>query len=252
MKEINGPSGGTSERPRPATVQSAHEAAFSLNLSMLVVAAFYVLYPYVPVFERIEQYLEGMDIAISRHLHLLSGSTGRLLQAARAQKDILTGGYFSFFIPVMVLAFCFWFLLRLGRKTRIAREILRSVAGVLALCGAPLWWLWVSYLAGHWWWWSALVKIQLYEIIAVCCLVAYFYAKRPTPTRDSALFLLVHYAFWLWQFRFFLRALMRGWGGSVALLPVIGLFAGLTWIVYASQLPSRISATALGSDPIHS
>jgi hypothetical protein len=105
-----------------------------------------------------------------------------------------------------------------------------------AICGAPLWWLWVSYVAGHWWW-SALVKAQSYEVTAaVCCLVAYLYAKRPTSTRDAALLLLAHYAFWFRQFRFLFRELIRGWGGSVALLPVIGLLAGLIWVRYVSQL----------------
>lgn len=250
MHRVGGQNDAGGQLP-DSRLQNTHEVAFSLNLSLLFVAAFFVVCPYVPALDRVAGDLEAMDHEISRYLNVLPSSTGHLLGASRIPRDVVTGGYFAFFLPGIVLTLSLWALLRLLRRTQLVHEILRSLAGIVALCGAPFWRLWVNYLAGHWWWWSALVKVQFYEVVIVlCCAVAFFLGKWLVPAKASIALLLVHYGFWLWQFRFSFRQLMWGWGGSFAVLPIVGLFAGLTWALYVSPPRSVSFATAGGNSPI--
>jgi len=220
-----------------------HEVFFSLNLGLALMAVFFSVAPSYPsLSDFCTIVLHRMDIAISKYLHLLPPQPLH-------PKDTITGGYFEFFIPGVGLALCLWGPLRLFRRTRLARETLRSVAGVAAVAAVPLAWVWRECLAAHRWWWTPFVTVQVYEVAAaLCCVIEYLYGKWPISAWGSVLLLLVHYAFWLWQFRFSFWALDRGWGGSDAITPVVGLFAGLTWAIYVWQK----QPPTLRSAPFHS
>jgi hypothetical protein len=117
-----------------AQIRYAHEAAFALNLGLVIVAVFYVVDDSSRWLGLIATELDLMDVAISRYLNL-GPPTIRLAHP----KDVITGGYFAFFIPGVAIAVVIWMLLRLFSRTRAVRELLRSVAGFLAVGAAPFW-----------------------------------------------------------------------------------------------------------------
>jgi hypothetical protein len=112
--------------------------------------------------------------------------------------------------------------------------------------------------------------IGLYELIVVLgCIAMYLMRRWRLPRGGNLLLLALHYAFWLWQFRGFLRGyrfqleafwnyalqergwlhrsfgVLRviveyGWSGNLevtALMPVVGLLSAFAWALYLSDRP---------------
>jgi hypothetical protein len=194
-------------------IRYLHEAAFSINLAWTLVA-FVFLFDLGPI----TRPLFGMDRAIYRYRHPLP-------PGVKFVKDTWTEGYFAFFVPAVALGVCLWLLLRLFSRTGFARETLRTVAGVAALLGPPIWWLSFTYTDEHRYGWSPFTAIQFYEV-ALVLVFAIIYRSRIQPNSGWVLIpVLVHYGFWFWQFgpyHYFM-----GYGGPVA--PATGLCASLTW-----------------------
>jgi hypothetical protein len=198
-------------------LQNLHEVAFSVNLAFALVAFVFLFdfrFATLPLFR--------MNVAICRYLHLLPNP--------RVPKDFYTSGYFAFWVPAIVLATCFWALLRRFSQERFVRTwLLRCAAGITALAAPPVWWLCSTYLASRKDGWRPLGAIQFYEVVLVlACAAPYLSGNRPVPQRASIVFLLGHFGFWLWQFG--THPFFMGYGGPVA--PTVGLCAGLTWISY--------------------
>jgi hypothetical protein len=58
--------------------------------------------------------------------------------------------------------------------------------------------------------------------------------------------LLLHYAFWFWQFRPFFVMLFRGWGGAVAIAPIVGFCSALAWIFYLGNVEPELTRASSG------
>ncbi len=201
-------------------IQYTHEVASAINLAFALVAFFFLLDP-KPATSALFQ----MNVAIYKRLHLLPD--------LRVPKDYYTGGYFAFFLPAIALAVCSWLMLRLFSRRGLICELLRSVAGIAALVGPPIWWLSSTYAANRRYGWSPFAAIQFYEVVLVLVLAILYLSRNwSIPEWIATVILLVHYGFWFWQFGMY--PFFMGYGGPVA--PTIGLCAGLTWLLYLGRV----------------
>src|SRR5438309_5889430 len=175
MNEAALPLRSDASRPAVPLVRYVHEAAFALNLSLVAIALFYVATGYTRLFQPIAAHLEGMDRAISLHLHPVE-------PALAHPKDTLTGGYFAFFIPAITLALVIWMLLRLFSSRQAIKQTLRSSAGFLAVGAVPAWFLVASYMAEQ----KLFRAPGFYElVIALSCVALYLNHRWPVPTWGS-------------------------------------------------------------------
>lgn len=207
----------------PSLLQQIHGAALSLNVASVTMAFLWLSNP-LPVTSR----LVRMDIAISRYLGILPD-----FKSATVPKDDFTGGYFAFFLPAFVLAFCIWILLRVFSRALLQTQILESFGGIAALGALPIYWLCATYSSSHRYGWNPFTTIQFYELAAVLiCASLYLRSHWPIPMWGSLVFALLHYAFWFQQFGTY--HIFSGNGGSITLLPIVGLTATLTWVLYVA------------------
>jgi hypothetical protein len=157
------------------------------------------------------------------------------------QTDFITG-YWELFLPGIPLGLCILVLLRLFSRAPFELAILRAPAGVAAVAGPPLWWLCATYLREHRSGWSPLRSIQTYELVgAFCCVLFYLYARQAIPVWVILSILIVHYAFWLWQFWPLFVTFFRGWGGASAVTLVVALCSCLAWLFYEARLEATDS-----------
>lgn len=158
------------------------------------------------------------------------------------------GGYTAFFALALVLALGIFALLRLCSHTFLAKEFLRSVAGIVSLVTLPASWLYVTHLSPvppalpnpprAW------LFVEL--AAAVTCSVLYLLSRWPFPRWSSVLLLALHLGFWTW--------LSLGgpyfWRAPVELIfPLVSFCACLAWGLYvarqrSSQLASIIAGTS--------
>jgi hypothetical protein len=199
-----------------------HEVAFAVNLAFVSIGLFFLYAP------------DSLKYCVGWLEPTVNGLLGI------RQTDFVTG-YWEFFIPGTALTICIWIALRLSRRTSFARQSLRYAGGIVALSGAPVLWLCMYYLAERRYGWTPLRAVQFYELAAaVSCLIVYFLRRWPIRPWGSVALLFAHYAFWLWQFRGIFNTLVRGWGGTVAIIPFAALCAGLAWAFYMHHLGSDI------------
>jgi len=186
-----------------------------LNVALVVLA---FVFQYVP--RSLVSFLNGLEFTVDRLLHV-------------RHTDFI-GGYWEFFLPGIALALCAWVPLRLFSSASFTGGIRRFAAGIAAVILPPAW-LCATYIRTYRW--SPFEGIQLCELmIALGCVILYLYGRWPIPRLGSVLILLLHYAFWFWQFRFFFVTLIRGWGGAVAVVPVVGLSSSLAWMLYLANV----------------
>lgn len=183
-------------------------------------AAFFFLFSARPA----TSLLFRMEVAVYRYAHILPD-----LKTVRVPKDSYTSGYFAFLVLATALALCIWALLRVLRHARLTSEILRSVAEIVALAAAPVWWFCATYSASRRDGWNPFTAVQFYEVVLVLvCAILYLSGKWPIPEWGSILIVLVHYGFWFWQFGPY--PFFMGYGGPVA--PAMGLCSTLAWVFY--------------------
>jgi hypothetical protein len=215
----------------PTLPQRIHEATLSLNVASVTMAFFWLSNP-----RPATSLLLRMDIAISRYLRILPD-----LRTVRFPKDSYIGGYFAFFLPALALALCIWTLLRVFSRARLHRQILESFGGIVALAALPIYWLCATYSSNHRSGWNPFSAIQFYELLVVLiCASLYLRSHWHIPMWGSLLVILLHYAFWFQQFDTYY--IFRGNGGSITLLPIIGLMSALAWILYTSRARLRSEA----------
>lgn len=199
------------------TIRWVHEAFFSMNLAFVLMA---LVFDYAP--ESFISHLNRLEFAVNRLLRI-------------RQTDFITG-YWEFFLPGIALALCIWVLLRLLSHTHLTSEVLRSVAGFVAVGAPPMWWLCATYTRTRNYGWTPLAAIQFYELaLSLFYIGVYLYSKLNIPAWGNLLILLLHYAFWFWQFWPLFNTLLRGWG-PVAVTPVVGLCSGVAWVLYLTTL----------------
>lgn len=197
------------------TIRFVHEALFSLNVTLVVMALVFQHSPH-----SLSSVLNELEFAINRYLHI-------------RQTDFITG-YWQFFIPGVALAVLFTSLLRTNSDSHFTEVIVRWVAGVAAVALAPAW-LCATDIQVHGWTFAAAIQVCELSVV-VCYVVFYLRGTHTVPWFWGVPIVVVHYAFWFWQFRLFFLTLVRGWGGAVAVAPVIGLCSGLAWLLYTAKL----------------
>jgi len=187
-----------------------HEGVFSINLAYTVVALTFLHGP-----SALTERLARMEMLINEFLNI-------------RQTDFIAG-YWEFYLPVAVLALCLWFPMYLSSNSRLTRKILRSLAGMSAICGIPIIWLSATYLTDRKYGWSPLRAIQVYELILIFfCLILYLWGKWRVPRWCGVFILLFHCGFWFYQFG--LRPRFSTYSGPNA--PIMGLIAVLTWALF--------------------
>jgi hypothetical protein len=190
-----------------------HEFLFSLNIALVVrwKSAATSLSPLEP----------NLQFRINGALHL--------------QPNSHFGGYAAFFALVLVVALSIFTVLRLFSRTRLAEEVLGSIAGPVSLVALPVCWLYVTYLfplprglpnpprAG--------LFIELAG--ATVCAVLYLWEKRPFLGWKEFALLLLHFCFWGWLF-------LGGfyfWRSPIKLIfPLAGFCSCLVWAKYCGGI----------------
>jgi len=211
------------------SIRRVHEAAFSLNVALVLMA--FVL-QYAP--SSLISNLNRLEISVNRMMHI-------------RQTDFITG-YWSFFLPGIALALCIWVFLRVFPRAKFTRRILRSEAGFIAVGAPALWWLCATYSQSHRYGWSPFSSIQFYELLAALfCIILYLYRRRSVPNWGAIFILLLHYAFWSWQFWPLFVTLVRGWGGSAAVTLLVGLCSSLLWMLYLAHLEREATLSQMPS-----
>jgi hypothetical protein len=144
------------------------------------------------------------------------------------------GGYTAFFALALGLALGIFVVLRLCSRTLLARELLRSVAGIVSLLALPVSWLYATHLfpvprtlpnpRDPW--------IFLELVATMACAVFYLFARWPLPGWTGVLLLALHFGFWTWLSLggpYFWRA------AADLIFPTVGFFSCLAWGSYVSD-----------------
>jgi hypothetical protein len=196
-------------RPKTDGAQHLWEVLLSLHFAFLgvSVAPFPAL---IPPLARMEGRINGL-------LHI-------------RQTDFVRG-YFVMWVPSAALALVIWLLLRALRRTRLAQESLRSVAGIATLLAPPVYWVYhydtTSWPVG-WPYQGAPFEIAM----ALLCAILFAAGRWKAPLWAGVLLLVLHYGFW-W---FVPGSEYEAPNYSGPLGPALGFCAALAWIVYLSRL----------------
>jgi len=192
------------------------EALFSLNMafaatSMLFGASLSASLPFI----HLEVYLN----------HLL-GIT---------QTDYIRG-YFTLWIPSLVLAICLLMLLRFLSGLRITRRIMQSVAGILILLSPTVVWTFGYELHSRWSLQWPYKVIWGEAVFAVICFCVFLRGPREVSLKLGLAGLFGHYTFWYWfAGNGFRCPWSLYWGPVYGDLygMVLGFSAMLVWSFYA-------------------
>jgi hypothetical protein len=156
-------------------------------------------------------------------------------------------GYFTVWIPSLVLAICFLSLLRFLSGLSLANWIMRSVAGMLILlCPTAIWTC--GYERNGWSLQWPYKLIWGEAALAVICFCTFLKGPREAWRKIGLLALLGHCLFWYWFMCYgfcspaVLNWGMPGYGGPFGM--VLGISALLVW-VYAYR--TRENSTRIAS-----
>ncbi len=207
---------------RENRLRLVHEALFSLNIGLMTRW----------VMAQANYYLAELKIQlwVNRHLHLHPHSN--------------VGGYGAFLTLALAMAFSIFLLLRLASHTLLAKELLRSAAGIVSLLTLPASWLYVTRLypqppglpyAPRVW-----LLVELAGAVAGAAV--YLYAKWFSAWLNVGL-LVLHFGFWGWLF---LGGLYFWLAPFQLVFPLAGLCSSLAWGLYVSRqrAESRLTVPA--------
>ncbi len=149
-------------------------------------------------------------------------------------------GYFTIWVPSLVLAVCIWSLLRVLIRLRLAQRFLRSVAGMMILLGPTAIWTCVYERNG----WSLQWPYKaVWGEAALATICFFLFLKGPwaKSSRIGVLAFLGHCIFWYWFTSDGFHSLdwgMPGYGGAIGMM--LGFCALLIWglYVYESREPA--------------
>ena len=141
-------------------------------------------------------------------------------------------GYFALLVPSLILGSVLWAVLRFFGQARLSQEILRSVAGLVALFALPAFWIYAFQRYGWPFGWP--YRGAPFELIAAFIGALLLMTRRQQfPPWIALLFLSGHYIF-LWLF-IGGNAAMPNYAGPIA--PVLSFCSAVLWTVYIAQLP---------------
>lgn len=164
---------------RSAGIRYTLEMVFSLNLAFVFVFLVYIYWKALA--DRIDW--EGY-IRFKLHMHVSDFNSGHI----------------AIWLPSVVLGLCLWALLRMTWRTRVAREVLRIVPGLVALFSIPSFWLYeqvpkAQYHSGvpieafHW---GAPLEVAL----ALYCAYRFVTSGWPASASRGVLLLSIHFGYW--------------------------------------------------------
>jgi hypothetical protein len=193
-----------------------HEVLFSLYTAFLAVSLIFLFAP------RLSVPFVGLEISLNRLLQI-------------RQTDFIRG-YFEYAISSIVLACCIGIPLHISSQSRLTKEILRSVSGVLLILGPPVFWVFY-YEAMNWafGWRYRWAPVEL--AVAVLCVTCYILRKWNFPWWAGVLLLAGHYNFWYWIPSS--NPDRADYAGPSA--PILGFCSALAWAAYAAKsMPSLV------------
>jgi hypothetical protein len=200
---------GHAERPR---VRGFVEVLFSINTGFALMSMLFCASSSAPLpFIHLEVYLN----------HLLG----------IRQTDYIRG-YFTIWIPSLVLAACIWSLLRVLIRLRLTQSFLRSVAGMMILLGPTAIWT-CGYDRNGWSLQWPYKTIWGEAALATICYFLFLKGPLATSRRIGALAFLGHCIFWYCFTSDGFHPLnwaIPGYGGPVGM--VLGFCALLIWGLY--------------------
>lgn len=216
----------------------AYELLFSLNVALVGRLA-EIEYPlwgfrYWGILEY------RLEFAIERHIYNYSHPNSRFVP-----KDV--EGHSAFLFLTLGAALCIFLLLRLFSHTRLAKELLRSVAGIVSLLALPAYWLYVRHLYPNrpdlpnppraW--------LFLELAVAIAAALSYMRGKWRLPDWTGAALVILHHVFWGWLF---LGGLYFWHAPFESLFPAVSLCASLAWALYVK--PPVVESDRLGQTAI--
>jgi hypothetical protein len=188
-----------------------HEILFSLSIAFLGVSLLFLAAPGLRI------PFTHLEVTINLFLHI-------------RQTDLIRG-YFEYSISSAILALCIGIILQLSSGTRLTKEILRSVSGVMLLLAPPAFWFCHYQVVGWPFGWPyRWTPVEL--TVVVVCAVLYLGGKWPFPAWISISLLLGHYAFWYWIPS--TNPGLADYSGPIA--PILGFCSALAWGVYVARL----------------
>jgi hypothetical protein len=189
-----------------------HEIFFSLNVAFASMTVVLASFPHLTyIFSRMES-----------SINLLSGIR---------QTDYIRG-YFAIFIPSLILALAIWAVLRLSWRTRPMTEILRSVAGVVALFALPAFWFYTFQYYGWPFGWP--YRGAPFELgLALVCTLLFISGKWSIRWWLAVLLLAGHYTFF-WV-RIGGNYSMPNYAGPIA--PILSFASAAAWVFDIRRLP---------------
>lgn len=168
-------------RARPSTgIRYTLEVLFSLNLAFVTV--FLAFLRWRGLVERINYH--EVDIKMLLHMRVTDYNSG----------------FIGIWLPSVVLGLCFWALLRVTSRTRVAGEVLRFAPGLVALFSIPGFWLYeVLRIAQYYsrlpigaFHWGAPLELAL----ALYCAYLFVTTGCPGSTWRGVLLLTIHFGYW--------------------------------------------------------
>jgi hypothetical protein len=193
-----------------AFIRSLHEFLFGLNIGLIWILernlgsnSFWAL---------------RLQYKINAYLHL------------DAHSDV--GAYAGSFSLALGIAVGIYLLLSVFARTVLATEILRSVAGIAALCALPGCWFYVLPVIRH----PSIGMGKRFWLLAelggaVSCVFLYLHRKWPIPSWGVVGLLVLHYSFWARMF-FGLGVFLDP---RYLVFPLAGLCSALAWGSYVDQ-----------------
>ncbi|HUJ32203.1 MAG TPA: hypothetical protein VLY23_13045 [Candidatus Acidoferrum sp.] len=197
---------------RVGYLQQANEFLLSLNLGLAVM---------LEQHETSHSFLaERLQFLINGKLHLHPHSK--------------VGGYGAFFVLAVGVALCIFLVFRFFSRRSLAKQVVRTLAGPVALVAFPATWLCAAYSVGilpalpnppRFW--------LFFELsVAVVCALLYLYEKWNVPAWAGILLLTIHYGVWGWLF---LGGVFFWMDPAKTIFPLVGFCSFLAWAVYVSR-----------------
>jgi hypothetical protein len=143
-------------------------------------------------------------------------------------------GYFSIWIPSVVVALLIWASLRALDRNEFVEEFLRSLAGIMTI-SAPLA-FWVFYYAQTFWPVGWPYRGAPFEITAaLVCALLYVSGRWEIPSWAGFSLVAAHFAFWL--FAGSSNPSAADYSGPAG--PILGFCATVAWGAYVRRLRGR-------------
>jgi hypothetical protein len=145
------------------------------------------------------------------------------------QTDLIRG-YFEYLVSSLLVALGIDILLRISANSRVTKEILRSVSGLLLVSAPFFFWFYYYEIVGWPFGWP--YRLAPFEfVLAVSCFIIYLLGKWPIPGWISILLLAAHYSFW-----YFIPSsnpARADYAGPIA--PILGFCSAWVWGIYVGR-----------------